>query len=279
MKKNIEKFLYFLVYSNLYLALGGMSCAYLTMTILQVSIKLEPLLITFFMTWFLYSLNRLSDMKEDKINNPERVKFFHKYGKYFLYTSGAGYFILAFSSIIFFNIYIFIHAIIPMIIALGYSFFRLKKYLLLKDIIVAVVWGNLALLTSAYYGFQYSTIAILIFTFIFLRVMVTTIMFDIKDIKGDKVTGVNTLPVRYGKRSTQISLYIINFSSIVFTLTIFRVFLQSYFVYFLLIPIIYSFFYVKNIDKYGSKNFFYGLVVDGELLVFAIISLVWVFIV
>jgi|Deesub1362A_J573_1020465.scaffolds.fasta_scaffold01020_18 hypothetical protein len=74
----------FLAYSNLYLAVGAASVAYVACLVFG-DIYWEPILIAFSGTLFIYNLNRITDFGEDIINYPERLEFFSKFGKFFLY--------------------------------------------------------------------------------------------------------------------------------------------------------------------------------------------------
>ena len=46
----------------------------------QQPLKFEPLVISFLATFFIYNLNKKTDILEDSINYPERRKFVDKYG-------------------------------------------------------------------------------------------------------------------------------------------------------------------------------------------------------
>jgi 4-hydroxybenzoate polyprenyltransferase len=51
---------------------------------------------------------------------------------------------------------------------------------------------------------------IFVFAFIFIQVLVKEVIFDYLDMRGDKVSGVTTIPMVLGKRRTKFFLVVIN---------------------------------------------------------------------
>ncbi|MEM5772454.1 MAG: hypothetical protein QXO65_02980, partial [Candidatus Aenigmatarchaeota archaeon] len=89
----IKNFLKFLVNSNVYLAIGAGINAIVVAFLLNMPILLEIFFIPFSGSFFIYNLNRISDIKEDTLNLPERVNFIKKYGKKIFFISFIFYLI------------------------------------------------------------------------------------------------------------------------------------------------------------------------------------------
>src|SRR5207247_6342544 len=75
---------------------------------------------------------------------------------------------------------------------------KLKEKLLFKNITISFGWSLIPLLVALYYQ-RVSLELLLIAPFIFLRLMLNTIFFDVRDLEGDKANGIRTLPVAFGR--------------------------------------------------------------------------------
>ncbi len=93
------------------------------------------LLIPFSQALLIYSMNRFTDKNEDRINVPERLAVVERYGLFFLFVGITSY-IVALSLALWKNILTFIIALFPFIIAILYSSFRMKKYFIIKNILI-----------------------------------------------------------------------------------------------------------------------------------------------
>lgn len=266
----MKNFLYFLIHSNIYLALGSSFLPIVAYTFLHLPILFQPVFIVFATTFFLYHLNRKTDIKEDVINYPERVKVLKKYGKILFWFSFVIYLIalsLAFSS----GIKIFLLSLIPLLIMISYSIFKLKKYFIIKNMLASFGWASSFLLSSAYFNLETSKATLIIFFFYFLRGLVNTIICDIRDIEGDKLAKISTLPIKIGVKRTKKILYLLNFISFILIITS---------IYFKLIPggyilslvFLYGIFYISRINYMKIK--FLSELVDGELYILGLLALI-----
>ena len=158
-------------------------------------------MLPFFACVFIYSINRLTDRNEDKINQPNRIRFPHRIRITLVVISLIIYILLL--GIVFQNNFLsFTIALLPLVIAILYSHFRLKRFFLVKNISIATAVCVSVLIVPAYYDHWAGDWGIL-FLFFFFMVLTNTILFDIKDIKGDSVFGIHTLPVRFGVTATK----------------------------------------------------------------------------
>lgn len=209
----MQNIIKFIVHLNIVEGIDAVAAGIFVFFIGGKNILITPLLVLFFSTLFLYTLNRLSDVKEDRINYPERVYYFKKFQNKILPISL--FFFLISLAIAFFNsMYSFLWLIFPFILVFAYSFFRLKRFLFLKNLIVATGWSAIPFFISTYINLSLTKIIICSIV-IFISILVNTIIFDIKDTKGDKIHRIFTIPNTYGIKFTKYLCYALSFSLLV----------------------------------------------------------------
>jgi 4-hydroxybenzoate polyprenyltransferase len=104
----------------------------------------------------------------------------------------------------------------PFVIGLVYSVRvvktlpRLKEITGVKSISVALSWAATGALLPYALGTVEFQKVIFVFAFIFIQVLVKEVIFDTLDMRGDKVSGVTTIPMVLGKLRTKFFLVIIN---------------------------------------------------------------------
>ena len=86
---------------------------------------------------------------------------------------------------------------------------RLKEITGVKSIVVAISWGLTSCLLPGLLNFDFEKISIF-FIFVFIRVFIGTVLFDVLDKKGDEASGVETIPIRLGINKTKKLLIIVN---------------------------------------------------------------------
>lgn len=273
-----RKFIDFIIHSNVYLSLGALSFAFISLIILNLSLRFEPLLIPFSTTFFLYNLNRKTDKKEDSINYPARMQFLSKYGStifwlsIFLYVPSL--FLAAINSI-----ETLLIALIPTLIMILYAIFRLKKIFLLKNIIASFGWAAMVFLVGSYYNLSLINLSLLsVLIFIFLRLFMNTVIFDIRDMNGDKLSKIITIPVKIGIRYTKLILILINAISFIFILLAAKLFNLNYVSYLIgFIAFIYGLIYISLIGKVNMKKLCEA--VDGEMIFFGFFCFLWLLVI
>ena len=175
---------------------------------MNIDVNWTFLLMIFLVTFAIYSMDRNSETKLDKINHPERQNFISSRRKYFLYISIASY---ATAMIMASTTELRILLLLPLMFFTAYRYAGLKKIFLAKNITVAVAWATTITFLAAS-GAPLIPFAILgaFFSFFFLRTFAAAIAYDIKDIKGDSLFAITTLPVKIGVEKTKKVLYIMN---------------------------------------------------------------------
>jgi len=276
-KSAFQHFLDAITRSGIFLSLGASLTTYMSTLILNLKFDLGLFLASFLITFSIYNFNRKTDEKEDFISYPERFSFVVKYSKY-LFGGALISCILAILIALSRGIETAIVLIIPLAIATLYGvswvpkslnkkvkFRRFKEIPIFKDLLVALGWFAIPFLTVYYWSGSITIATWLIALFIFIRIYIGATVFDVRDIIGDKLTGIKTLPVLIGEKKTMFFLAILN------TLSLF------FFLYITLQGLLPPFMNVINIgvSLYGylflylaiikiNKKFLCDVIVDGE---------------
>ncbi|MBC7912902.1 MAG: UbiA family prenyltransferase [Pyrinomonadaceae bacterium] len=260
-----------LVHSNVFIALLAFSISYIANILIGKEPDLILMLIAFSVMFFIYTINRFSDLKEDEINAPNRVNFIYKYGKYLLSVSSLAFI----SSILYAVVYrpaMAIYIFLPVLIGIIYSFFGLKRIFLMKNVFVGMAWGILALINGAYYE-AFSPQLISFSIIVGVMMIINSTVFDLKDIEGDSFHNITTLPVKLGIGKTKIVCSMLNLSLVMFTAGLFYLHIFSGIISVIFLLYVYIFLYIY-FAKPVNNPLFYGIFVDGELTFIALILMI-----
>ncbi|MGD1055582.1 MAG: UbiA family prenyltransferase [Nitrososphaerales archaeon] len=201
-----------LVYGGHLLALGTASIAATAALVLGRTPTWDLLLMAYLFSFGAYMVNRSSDFDQDRVSHQERTAYLE--GRRRLLPSiaagsfGAGY-ILA----ILRNLPLFAGLLVPLVLAVSYSvgsermgrafgMSRLKEGLFVKNMTVSFGWSLIPFLVGLYY-LQLPVALIALCPFVFLRLMVNTVFFDVRDVEEDAADGVRTIPVSLGTDASQ----------------------------------------------------------------------------
>jgi 4-hydroxybenzoate polyprenyltransferase len=281
MRKSIEKFLDFLVYSNIYLAFGATCFAYTAFLFFEATPDLYILLIVFLLTFSMYNINRLTDIKEDTINVPKRAHLINKYKKILIYLIPMLLFV---SIIISFYKNVLDIIFIIFILSLLYSvkwipkkiskrYRRFKDILLVKNIVISITWSVATVLIVSKYLDLFNYVVLFFSIFVFLKLVINTIFFDMRDIKGDKKSGIKTIPMVFGINKTKILLHGLNITSGLFILSSIFLELIPNLAYFLFLSTFYTFTYVYLFNRYSKNRYLFEVIADGEFIMIGLLGL------
>ncbi len=268
----ITEIIAFLLKSNIYIALGALCVAYITLFLLNLPTNPVILALIFFEFMLIYNVNRLTDVGEDKINVPERLPFINKYTKPLLAISA--FFYIYFMNIVFsVNLNAFFIIIFQTSAGIAYSIFRLKKYFIVKNAFVAITWGVTVLFAGIYYD-AFSFLLDIIFVVFTLEFFINNTIFDIKDMEGDRKYNIKTIPNTFGAKKTILIGYLVNTFSILLLIVSFAFGMLPERASFLFLLLIYAYAYLYMAGKTNNKVY-YGLFVDGEFLFIAFFVLLY----
>lgn len=289
----------FLIRSNLYIALGA---AFLTYGISYLSGK-EPsvyfIVVSFLYFFSMYNINHIADKDSMKLNEPDRIEFYEK-NRDILLKIGVTSSLLSLLISVFFGWTSFLLTLISICLGIAYSvkifpsyiskytcafgflkgikYQRLKDIPASKDVFVALAWATVCVLVPAsakvWGGINFSIMAS--FVFVFLVSYIRSVLFDIRDIQGDRFVGRETIPILIGKEKTKIFLLAISGLAAIGLFIFSRIGWLSSLGYLLIIPIGYTIFYLY---LYHRRIISQGLsceaVVDGKFILTGVIAFIW----
>jgi 4-hydroxybenzoate polyprenyltransferase len=227
-----------------------------------------------------YSLNKVTDVKEDSINQPDRTRFVEKYRKYLLFASIESIniaIVLAFFS----NPYAILVMLLPfyagVIYSVGVHKSRTKDVLFMKNLMIAGAITTGAILLPLVIHVGNLLIIVLVAYFIFLKILINTILLDVRDIEGDQQAGARTIPIRLGREKTRNILLVLNSTLIVWIG--FSYFAGLFFPYHivLVVSLLYAYWYILRYTRANASTSKYeDLLVDGEWILIVLYAIPFV---
>lgn len=265
----------YLVYSSLYLSFAAGSMALISSVVHEVHFNPVVFVLGMLITYSVYNLNRKTDEREDAINHSARYEFTKKYEK-FLFSTAIGAYIFALALSWLYGPAVVLISAIPLISGLiystpifprGFPYRRLKEIPLAKSLLVAVAWSLPPALLPVYIaGALPGTITLAVILFFFSLVFINTVLFDMRDVEGDRLTGVRTIPVCIGIANTTRLLTLVNviFGAAVLILLWGKIPL----IYLVLIiaGIFYAHWYIRHYHEISRSNLLCDLVADGQFI-------------
>ena len=198
--------------TSIFIALNASIVAALSSLLYGVEIKPIILLIAFLATFSVYNMNRATDRAEDSINRPRVAS---RSLLFFLVPS-----MIASASCLLLSASVGAQALSVIVTSLIASIFysvklspsipRLKEIVGLKSVLVAFSWGFTGALLPASSQAVDVAMMVMVFTYIFIQVLVNTILCDVRDMDGDRASGVKTIPIALGLSTTKKLLFIVN---------------------------------------------------------------------
>ncbi|NJD51821.1 MAG: prenyltransferase [Candidatus Methanoperedens sp.] len=276
----LEKFISFLISTSLFLAINGSFKIILSQLLLLNIFYLNVILITFLTIFSTYGLNKLTDLNEDEINNPKRAHTIKKIGVSFKFSVAMS-FILSLILGFLENIMILPVILLPLFLGMLYSVKlnsdmpRLKDITGVKNISIALSWSvGTTFFPVIYLSEKEITSVILIFYLFFLKSFINSVMFDIRDIQGDRESNIRTIPIFLGKDNTKRLLLILNSTLIPWLIfTYYKGLFHRYFPI-LIGLILYGYWYILHFSRDSiNKGKIMDLLIDGEFIIIAIFAL------
>lgn len=198
----------FMSVSSLFIGLTGFFQTMGGCILLATDPSISSCTSVFLMAFSVYSLNKLTDIKEDAVNTPERLRFLKGRERLVLaYSLGA--YLLSGIIAFFDNPWGIPIILIPIAANAVYGsklipgIPRLKDIPVVKNLFVALSWALVCVLLPAIHMSEtaYIPVALIIY-FMVVKDFVNTTLFDVRDIKGDKENGIRTIPVLLGQKRT-----------------------------------------------------------------------------
>jgi len=226
------------------------------------------LIISFcFVILSVYSLNLITDLEEDAVN--KGYKNMENKKSIILFISVVSYIAALIIGGIE-NLRSIPVLLIPFITGLLYSVkiknFRLKNLFVGKNLTVSISWSlEVSLLP---YLLKSSSVVFFLLIFVFIKGMINTILFDLRDVEGDAKAGVETIPVKLGKYRTLWLLFILNTSLIPLIMT-WKSMLPNLWIFVLII--IYGYAYILYFYLNQAPKLLYSILVDDEWILWMLL--------
>ncbi|MBI5000235.1 MAG: UbiA family prenyltransferase [Euryarchaeota archaeon] len=241
-----------------------------------MNVSLKYLVILFLITFSVYSINRLSDPQEDQINRPEALSFTQRNKKIFLFFIIVSYcvaFLLAFLDDIWTALFVIFPLGVVLLYGIGVSSentqrMRVKQIFLVKNLIVSFTWATMVIMLPILYSKDdLTTVAGILYSYIFIQIFIDCVATDIKDIVGDKKAQIKTIPSLYGEKKTLILLQVITLASVVFFgIVSYFYFSNMIFLTYTILSGVITILYLKYYQT-TLKNTIVDVVVDGRNII------------
>ncbi len=266
----LDKLLSFLTSTSLFLAISGTFKVFFS-GLLSNMFTINIAILTFLVIFSTYGLNKLTDIKEDVVNNPERVGIIKKLGYIFKFSVTLSFMLTLILGFLV-NVFTLLVLLFPLFSGILYSVRlsknlpRLKDITGVKNIIIALAWAVPSTLLPIFYFYRETNIFnILVFYLFFLKSYINSILFDVCDIEGDSMHGMRTIPILLGRNKTKKLLLILNSTLIPWLILSYYEGIFQRYVFILAFSIIYGYWYILYFCKEGKKRSkSLDLLVDGE---------------
>jgi 4-hydroxybenzoate polyprenyltransferase len=231
-----------------------------------INVNITIIVASFLGVFSIYTLNKATDKREDSINKPDQSS--RPTTHYIAVSLVTMILSLILGASV--SLFAFLILLMPTLVGILYSVRvsprlpRLKEVVGAKSVLVAFSWSLYgAFLPLTLHVSNFPNIA-LVFTYIFMQVIINTIMFDFFDIKGDIESGIRTLPNVLGTEKTKKMLFLVN-TSLAIIITLFGI--EGFFLNALpalFFGVIYSYFIIWHFIREHVNRLSAELMIDGS---------------
>ncbi len=274
MKENLKLFWDEFIHGGHLIALGNVTIVLSFVLLIGKNILFPPLLIIYLLGFTALLYNRYKEEKTDVLVHPERTETLKKYFKKMVLAIIFSIAISVLILIINGQLYALAFTACLYIFSILYTLYfknLTNIYIGFKNFHFSLMISLLLIFISLYYSYNFINLTfLLIFIFIFLRVFVSNVFLDIKDVKNDSEYNLKTFPIVFGPQKTIFFLKIITLISGL--LIIFGIVLKIIPIYslMLLFVIPYTFYYFEKSKK--KENFYLVnyVLADAEFILWPI---------
>ena len=266
------------IYGGHWLSLGISTFTISLMFLISATIKVELLLIVYFLSQSVYNYDHFKWIKIDSMDNSKRTNYLSGHYKsipFIILFYMSMFFVLLF---LFGNIISLIFGSLLLLIGVFYTKNSKKwttKFPGFKNYYTSFSASLLVVFIALYCSHPLNLAIWFLFLFIFLCFLVNTSFCDLKDIEADKKQNLLTLPLYFGEKKFLLILHILNiltFSILAFSIIvgIIPLFASS-----LLIFYFYCFYYIQKARSSTSDlQSLSSYTADGEFILWPVLLLV-----
>ena len=229
-----------LLLTNIYVSLGAGCLSYACTKLLAIGQYFPNVIMAILYVQSMHILNHLTGKKSDQYNDPDRATFYNKHKVFLTFlalTAGGIGLIIAFTI----GPAPFVVLLAMSILGLSYNLrivparFALVRYRRIRDIpgsktiLIAIAWGIVtSLFPPLSISAQIDIGTLLVFLWATGMVFVRTAFFDILDMQGDRIVGMETIPILMGeKRSMRLLKSILVLALVIIFVSSFAGFISS----------------------------------------------------
>jgi 4-hydroxy-3-methylbut-2-enyl diphosphate reductase len=205
----------FAVHSYLYIGAGSAAVTYAALRLLDLTPRLRYLLVACLYVMSMHLLNRFTDRAAARMNDPRRMSLLERFPVVFAGTASlfATLSLVITASL---GLFPFLLMFLSLSAGIGYNLPLIPGWLVRrirvrtireipgsKNIFMALAWALVTVLVPCLAVSEVAVPqALLVFPFVFLMVLIRSLVFDQKDLEGDRMLGKETLPLVLGSRAT-----------------------------------------------------------------------------
>ena len=210
------------------------------------------LILIYFIYYLIYLYDHSVGADSDVITNPIRAEYLKDKIKKEKYIFILSCFIIGIILVLKRSLFIFIASILTLGLGVLYGriFKNITKIIIaFKNFFVAAFWAIIVIYASLCHGFGVSSAVGLLSLFVFVRMLAVQIFFDIRDVEGDSMKKLRTIPVVWGKENAVKIIYILNIISIFVLLFAIGIGCWNSGLILLSLSLLYNIYYLKKYKK------------------------------
>lgn len=278
-KKFLKKIFKEFAYNGSLVSFGAVCVVLTVILLLDVPVNIFVLGIPYFISQIIYTYNRFREVDDDLDSNPERT-FYIKERRGSIKKELTIYCFLLVLFTLFTNLSTALFIIFFVGGGIVYTDYLKKfasKYIVgFKSYYASLFWALITFLVVFAYSLPITPFFMAIVIFVFYRVMLNAIFFDIKDIKTDSERNIRTFAASWGKKRTIIILVLLNIIFAIVSSIYFYASNMSSIFYLVPLLSVYSFYYLIRawIFKGQQLRMLTYILVDAEFILWPIIGFI-----
>ena len=215
-----RKLLLFLSVSSLFIGCAGFFNTFISYLLLGMKPDIAVCFAAFLVSFSVYTQDKITDLDKDVINIPSRAEFLRRKKDLAIAYSSLAYLL---SAIILFlgEPISSLLLLIPIAANVVYGkklipgVPRLKDIPVMKNTIVAFSWVLVTVIIPITYQFKLQSgpsfmVIFAVLYFMFIKMFIKTVLYDVRDEFGDRINNVRTIPVLIGSKATVKVLLVLN---------------------------------------------------------------------
>ncbi len=199
---------------NIFVSLGAVAVYYASCYLQSITFNIYGAIISFLYFFYMYLWNSLASIEKTQHHGISRYRFYQEHRKH-LYIVVTGSIIATLIFCFFYELNLFYLVLFATLAGLAYHipifpnifkpvfhYSTLKDIPTSRDLFVALAWGTvLTFIPQAFTAtFKIEFLSIAVFSWTFILAFLRSLIFDLRDIEGDRIMGHETLITIIGEK-------------------------------------------------------------------------------